>query len=290
MTTPEGLELALRVGGLDQRAGALILDTLILFAAILIFGVLAAFGPMSGLMAQTVVGMFAFLATTFYFIYFELAWQGRTPGKKIIGLRVVKRNGGELGAESIVARNLTRQVELYLPLALSLVAMSGEDPETSLIFLGWVTILVAVPFLSKRRLRAGDYIAGTMVVSMPKRALPPDLTKVSATKPAYVFTDEQLGIYGNLELQALEDVLRQAETAAPASRRNSIMAMEIVADKICRKIGYASPPPRGDEYQFLKAFYLAEREVLEKGLILGRRKESKLDPVESIGGHSEKRP
>ena len=53
----------------------------------------------------------AFVLRNLYFIHFELAWQGSTPGKYFTGLRVIERHGGELTPAAIVARNLTREVE-----------------------------------------------------------------------------------------------------------------------------------------------------------------------------------
>jgi uncharacterized RDD family membrane protein YckC len=266
---------------MEQRAAALMLDCLIMFGGVFGFSLLVMLFGISGPMLSTLIAMFSFLVATFYFIWFELAWQGRTPGKKSLGLRVVKRDGGELTGASIVARNLTRDVELFLPMTLMIAAMVTQRPANALAMLMVITTLILLPFFSKKRLRLGDYLGGTMVVSMPKRALAPDLARAAPEKPPYVFTDEQLGVYGNLELEALETLLRDAEMAVPAQRRTAIMAMELAAEKIQRKINWPWAPPRGDEYRFLKAFYLAERDKLEKGLILGRRKESKLDTPES---------
>jgi hypothetical protein len=168
-------------------------------------------------------------------------------------------------------------------LFLGLAVMAGSLEGEAVLYPAWVLGLLLIPVLSPKRQRAGDLIGGTMVVSMPSKALLPDLTAVRAEERPYVFTADQLGVYGNLELQALEALLREAESGSPSSRANSLAAFEMVAGKICRKIGYPWPPPRGDEHRFLKDFYLAERDLLEKALILGRRKESKLSPLVPVG-------
>ena len=48
--------------------------------------------------AVTLILFIAFIVRNFYSIYFELAWQGATPGKWINGLRVIDRRGGPLRA------------------------------------------------------------------------------------------------------------------------------------------------------------------------------------------------
>ena len=61
-------------------------------------------------------------------------------------------------------------------------------------------------------LRAGDLVAGTMVVKAPRRILPPDLARDGvADAGAFLFTDDQLDAYGVHELQVLETVLRSRD-------------------------------------------------------------------------------
>ena len=63
------------------------------------------------------VGLLAFfLLRNFYFSWFECRWHGATPGKRLLGLRVIDAHGGTLTPEAVLARNLMREVELFLPL------------------------------------------------------------------------------------------------------------------------------------------------------------------------------
>src|SRR4029077_5810449 len=61
-----------------------------------------------------------FLVRNLYFVYFEIAWRGATPGKRAVGLRVIDRHGGPLLPTAVIARNLTREVEMFLPLGILL--------------------------------------------------------------------------------------------------------------------------------------------------------------------------
>ena len=173
---------------------------------------------------------------------------------------------------AVVARNLTREVEFFLPLGLFLNLDAEFAAWGQLVSLGWALALTSVPFFNREHLRAGDLIGGTQVIAMPKRVLLNDLTEQShllwltgaAPVENYVFTHEQLAVYGNLELQVLEEILRR-----PANAENDRLLAE-VCGKICRKIGWEEPVPPKDVRRFLNDFYAAERADLERGQLFGR--------------------
>ena len=107
LVSPEGVPLEIQVAGLGERLSALLIDLLLLSAAVLglwlaFFGLkhAAAAGVFLGLPAGvpeklglTLALFLSFLIRNFYFLYFELAWRGQTPGKKCCGLRVINRRG-----------------------------------------------------------------------------------------------------------------------------------------------------------------------------------------------------
>ncbi len=80
-----------------------------------------------------------------YYLGFELLWSGQTPGKRVMGLRVVSATGGPAPAAAIVVRNVLRIVD-GLPLIVVEV-------------LGGIAM-----FASRRAQRIGDLAAGTVVV------------------------------------------------------------------------------------------------------------------------------
>jgi hypothetical protein len=209
-----------------------------------------------------------------YFLHFELAWQGRTPGKKICGIRVISRNGGELKPSAIIARNLSREVEFFLPAALALSLDSGISGWSTLLMFGWSIGVTALPFFNRDRLRAGDFLGGTMVIMMPKRALLKDLSlqtpqSGAAESARYSFTGEQLAVYGAFELQVLEELLRRPQTA------ETDKLLDGVCVKIRRKIGWPEAIPPQETRRFLGDFYSAQRGALERGQLFGHFKDDK---------------
>jgi uncharacterized RDD family membrane protein YckC len=274
--SPEGIVLEVDVANNGERLTAFIIDFLFwMLATALLFLVLALLvvEHMSGAVAGTIIFFIAFLLRNLYFIHFELTSQGSTPGKRIANLRVIDRGGGPLFPGAIVARNLTREVEIFLPLGLffSLPRVAtGLDFWVAAAYLGWIVLISALPFFNRDHLRAGDLIAGTMVISIPRRHL---LAELVETEVKYVFTRSQLDVYGAFELLVLEELLRR-----PASADTSNVQQQ-VCRKICGKIGWTDPVPPSETASFLKAFYTAERAHLEREQLFGHFRADKSEPA-----------
>jgi len=273
IVTPEGVRLGLKLGDAGERAGAFLIDFCFTIAGLLLVVLLIQWTGIPDGWVQAFLAITIFALTNFYFLFFELRWQGMTPGKRLLGLRVVDRKGGPLTAEAIVARNLMRQVEFWIPLMALLAPeqlIASGPGWAKLLCITWLIILALLPLFNKDRLRVGDLVGGTMVVFRPKAMLLPDIgadKRVSTLAPArtFSFTREQLRVYGIFELQVLEDVLRKADGI------DRIQSLTAVADKIKTKIGW----PRNDWYvdpeSFLREFYVALRAHHEKNILFGKR-------------------
>ena len=291
MITPEGVALPLTIASRGARAGALLLDlffigllmtvtTLILLS--LAGGVFSSGinGPDKSPLGQLlevlaviwIVAMFLFRNA--YFLFFELGPRGATPGKRITGIRIAARDGGRLSAEMVIARNLLRDIELFLPLVFLASAGDGGDMGAAgIAATAWFLVFALFPLFNKDRLRAGDLIAGSWVVEAPRRKLEAALSiapaaqvragPVAETAPAYRFGEAELAVYGEYELQMLERVLRD----------NRPDAMQAVYEAICTKIGWTAG--QGDARPFLEAYYRALRQRLETGMRMGKRKADK---------------
>jgi len=270
LMTPEGVPLSVELADHGERAVAFVLDFFISHVtAVLIYLaiVLLPFGGTTGVVARSLGLFIAFVVRNFYFIRFELSWQGATPGKRIVGLRVVDRQGGPLLPAAVVARNLTREFEVFLPLGLLLSPMGvGISLWEQLSLAGWMLLFTGLPLLNRDRMRAGDLIAGTMVVALPRRVLLGDLVESAAH---YGFTDKQLRAYGAFELQVLEELLRRP--VGPDTNR----LLREVTDKICRRIEWTAPVPDADIRVFLREFYTAERAFLEREQLFGKPRADK---------------
>ena len=282
MLTPEGIAIPVTVASLGSRIGALVLDlviitvvTLVVVLTLIFIGIGTAdravpdSGPVEFLIVVFII--FVFLARYGYFLSFELGPRGATLGKRAVGIRVAARGGGRLTAEAVVARNLLRDIELFLPFVFIQMAPSGEMGAFGFAGLVWFGVFAAFPLLNRDRLRGGDIIAGTWVVEAPREKLAEMLSTQGAAREGaseltgarYDFGAAELSVYGEYELQTLERLLREDRADALAQ----------VHDAICRKIGW--DPGAGDERAFLEAFYAQLRAKLERDMRFGTRKADK---------------
>ncbi|MBP1990896.1 RDD family protein [Paenibacillus eucommiae] len=155
--TPEQVQLKFRTAGVGSRAIAHLWDGLILLVvnglllALIIFASrLEWLNILDGVAdyAGAALIILFILLNVGYFLATEMYMGGQTPGKKIMGLRVLQDNGQSATFLSIIIRNLFRILD-FLP---------------SFYFLGALIML----FSSKDK-RIGDMVAGTIVVTEPGR-------------------------------------------------------------------------------------------------------------------------
>lgn len=269
LITPEGADLLFPLASVGERAIAFgvdfIFSQLILIIFVLIALATTAITASIQVFALMLIGVFVIRQG--YFLFFEARLQGSTPGKRFLGLRVVSRDGARLSMESIIARNVMRDLELFLPLAFSSAPeqLIGPAPWYLRVpALLWVTLLVAMPFLTRERTRAGDLIAGTIVVRAPKTALVAD--EAIGQRSKIRFTKEQLTVYGEHELETLADLLRKLD-----SNRATDDDLRVVAGAIARRVRYEGREAVQQPALFLRAFYAEQRAELERELVLGRR-------------------
>lgn len=275
--TPEHVAVHFAIADLGSRGVAVLLDVGLQVLAVfgLVWGAATLFF-WGGDVSLALVLIAFFLVRNFYFTFFELRWHGRTPGKRALGLRVVARDGGPLSADLVFARNLTRELETFLPLSALLAPeelLAGAPPWANLATFLWILGLTLLPLFNRQRARLGDLLAGTVVVHEPKAKLLEDLVEVTRRMEAdtdYTFTVEELDIYGIRELQVLEDLLRR-----PHYTDDYRILLTQVSRKILRKIGRDPEQPL-DSNRFLRSFYAAQRARLEGKMLLGQRRERKV--------------
>lgn len=268
--TPEGVDLRIELGTAGARAGAFLLDWLMMFAVLIAVSIVIwqlSIG-IQGELVQAVWNIGAFVLRNGWFILFEMGARGATPGKRVVGLRVVARDGARLTGGAVIVRNAMREIEVFLPLQfffMSLITvLMGDDLIVPLLALAWSMIFLFFPLFNRDRLRVGDLLAGTWVVHRPRVELGHDLaaSAAQAQRPRRVFTEAQLDLYGIYELQTLEEVLRNAQSDAIVT----------VAATIRHKAGIDDD---GDDYGFLSDYYAALCARLERGMMVGFRREDK---------------
>jgi uncharacterized RDD family membrane protein YckC len=267
--TPEGVDLQLELGGAGTRAAAFLIDvTLMLIVMIAVTAALFALDQATRADIAKILWLIgAFVLRNGWFVLFEMGGRGATPGKRLMGLRVIARDGARLTAGAVLARNAMREIEVFLPLSfLGAQAAAGTaDAFLTIFAMLWTGIFLFFPLFNRDRLRIGDLVAGTWVVQTAVRTLAADLAPTS-DRPRRVFSETALALYGIYELQALEDVIRGGDGLARIT----------VAAAIRRKAGLADD---GDDDAFLADYYAALCVRLEGGLLVGRRRLDKLSAV-----------
>ncbi len=151
VVTPEGVEMELALGGLGSRFLSAFVDLLIEAALV---GALAAalFGLLSTAVAAAGLALGVFAVLFGYHVLWEVLGSGRTPGKRVAGLRVVRDGGGPVRFRESAVRNIIRVVDLLPPVTYAVGALAI--------------------MLTSRNQRLGDLAAGTLVVRAPRGRLP----------------------------------------------------------------------------------------------------------------------
>lgn len=247
--TPEQTQLEFPLAGIGSRFLAIAIDTLIQAAAgtvllLIVVFVTSAKSPVwtaasNWVRAISILTSFSLLFA--YFAIFEALWNGQTPGKHLMKLRVIQDSGRPINAFQSVARNLVRIVD----------AFPG-------VYVGVYAVGIISAILSSQNRRLGDFVAGTVVVHEKPvlQASPGWRGPVSGEVPDLrpVRLDEG-------ELQLIETFLLRRDALRDEVRQR--MASQILAT-LSTKLTRALPGgprgfPGGDE-ALLEALAKAARE------------------------------
>jgi uncharacterized RDD family membrane protein YckC len=220
--TPEVVTIAFDVAGVGSRCLAATIDTtliLLLQAGLgaAIFAVASLFPE--GLSSATDLvfalwSIVAFVLLWGYYLLFELLWSGQSPGKRLIGLRVVREGGRPLDFSASALRNLIRVVD-FLPI-------------------GYGLGVIAI-FVDRRGRRLGDFAAGTLVVregiattldEVTRGAAPAPVPPRAADAPATPMLQHLHLLDGDAYAVAEEFLRRRGDLSAP---RRAQLAAELAA-------------------------------------------------------------
>src|SRR5258705_4242065 len=128
LETPERIRLVLDLAGIGSRGLACLLDTAILIGAwialLLVFVLLTS---VLGTLAMVLAFGAGFLLQWFYFTAFESMWNGQTPGKRALGLRVQKLGGYPIGWTDAMIRNFIRAIDVFMLYGVGIVVMLLND-------------------------------------------------------------------------------------------------------------------------------------------------------------------
>ena len=201
--TPEQIKISYSVAGIGSRFYAALIDLALLIPVLLVgfwVYVRAAFDldERLGNWLAALAGIAIFVLQWGYYMVFEIATNGQSPGKRALGLRVIKAQGYPISFSDSAIRNIVRIVDM-LPFAYGA---------------GLLTML-----LNKNWQRLGDLAAGTLVVKEgAKTSLRPEKTQ-AVKKSTFVYADwikpEQVT---DAELTAIREYLSR-RASLPRLRR-----------------------------------------------------------------------
>ncbi len=210
MRTPESIAFSYELAGIGSRFLAVAIDFTIqlLIVAVLAFGLaLAAWNSPKAPAHQSATPSWAvnaaigflifvlFLIFYGYFILFEAYWNGQTPGKRLMGLRVVRDGGYPIDFTASLVRNLIRVGEATI---------------------GSYAIAAVTAMLSPENKRLGDLAAGTIVVREERMQSPGRLLADIRETPVYAATAYATGE----ERAIIKRFLERRDQIEPQRRRS----------------------------------------------------------------------
>jgi uncharacterized RDD family membrane protein YckC len=207
VATPEGIELQIVLAGAASRFIACVID-LVLQLALIALAAIAAIGLLGGGVGTALFAMASFAALYLYNVLFEVLASGRTPGKRVTHLRVVRERGTPVDLPASAIRNLLRFIDI-LPTAY---------------LVGLVSILV-----TQRNQRLGDLAAGTLVIRDAGWRNEPAAAAAAAAAPAQDRLDSSgwdVSAVGIEELVAVRRFLERRESLDRGARHELAHRLE----------------------------------------------------------------
>lgn len=172
-----------------------------------------------------------------YYIFFEILWNGQTPGKRWGGLRVIRLDGTPVTASEVVIRNLVRVLDM-LPFAYG--------------------VGVVAMFIDENSRRLGDLAAGTVVVHEGGSEIPIESPHLDASPAARRgslpagFPVERLTVS---DLQIIEEFLQRHDQLSNRKR-----LAEYILNSISARLGLPEATFAGLEAEdILTAIYMARQ-------------------------------
>lgn len=247
--SPESVTFTYDLAGLGSRFAALLIDLLI--QLVLLFALLAVangslyidvtvYNPKQAqnmglsLWVWAALVLLTFAILWGYFVFFEMMWNGQTPGKRIFGLRVIRAGGYPVDLLASAVRNLIRYVD-FLP--------------------GTYSVGAFTMFLSRHWQRLGDHAAGTLVVR--DRSLRTPTALASETSPTWIDGLARIDRLTTKEYHVVREFLRRRDDLEKDSREElSRRIADPLAEKLEVTLG-AGPEVREWFLQAVAAAYQA---------------------------------
>lgn len=259
--SPDAVALEVPLAGPTSRMLAYAIDAALLYTGLLILLGLMVFGTplldaalrrvLEGLVDLTGAGQapdpgiawmgtFALLllvvgfAEILYFVFWEMVNGGQSPGKRVLGLKVLRDGGLPISVGASLARNVLRLVDVL--------------PSSYLVGL---TAMVVSP----EGKRLGDLGAGTIVVRLDRpRPEAPLAVDTDPRDAGFRIRRDQIARLGDAERALIRQTLRRLDELPP-DRADA--ALERAVEALRTRIGFEEPVAAADRPTFLRALWAA---------------------------------
>lgn len=254
LATPESVELEFTLAGIGSRVLALTIDYSILTLIILAFWIIWFVGAIGLLGTLESIGrdyssaplwlIAIFILLNFalwngYFILFETIWQGQTPGKRWVKIRVVRDDGRPVRLVQATLRSLLRPIDDFC-------------------FIGALFIL-----FSKREKRIGDWAAGTIVIQESQGdkksaiALSDNAQTLAAQLPDLADLNQLLPD----DYAVIREYLQRRTTMTAQAHTEKSMEL---ARQLRSLLAMETTPPNTTSDDFLEAVFIAYQQMSDK--------------------------
>jgi uncharacterized membrane protein SpoIIM required for sporulation/uncharacterized RDD family membrane protein YckC len=245
--TPEQVVLSYTLAGVGARAAAAIVDFFAIGAIIagvfFLIYTLAKAAPQTdhtpdetGGWVVAIVYLFVFAVQWGYYVLFEALWDGQTPGKKLLHIRVVQDGGYSVSFGASAIRNIARIIDMQPGLIYGVGVVSAS--------------------LTKSGKRLGDMMAGTFVVQeridRSPVVAPVDVGATAGPVPA-------MAALSTTEYDLLERFLARSTSLAP-------VRLASLADQLSVRLSAHVPNEPLPMLDRLRLLYAREREARSRGL------------------------
>lgn len=245
--TPEQVVFSYTVAGIGSRAAAAMLDYGLIIVTLILLSILfniagelirpkgETFSKMVGSWATALLILAAFAINWGYFVFFEAIWDGQTPGKRRLGIRVVQDGGYSVSFGASSVRNIARLLDMQ-PGALYAVG-----------------ILSAA--ISKSGKRLGDMLAGTIVVQEKLVHVAPVVARGPGPEAPAAIT----AALSDREYEVLERYLARRGALEPERRR-------MLADQLVEQLAPHLAGVEGSPFAQLMQLFERERDARSRGV------------------------
>ncbi len=255
LQTPESVELEFNLAGIGNRAYALLIDYIVwLF---LLIGFQIAWTILAALLIDTIQNLvngdeqlklwfqaiqlfLSFFIYVSYFVLFETLWQGQTPGKRWVKIRVIRDDGRPVRLQQSTLRALLRPID-------------------DLLFSLGVFLII----FTKREKRLGDLVAGTLVIQeeQPVASKSFPVSKEAQSLANQLLNEADLSSMQPEDFAVIRDYLQRRAAMIPEARTQLSRKL---AHQLKEVIALETVPKGTTANLFLEAVYLAYQQQSSK--------------------------